>query len=191
MEILISQHAKERYAERIMDKSDKIDINNFINTHADKIQTDISKMIEFGSKIYEGKTHNPQHKADNVAVYLNGTWIVILDAKSNKVITLYTVDLMVGKEFNDIYLDMIKERIAKIKEDIKNNTDKFKNDNKAIEDSINEESVELKRLKSEVNRLTERIEAEKEMISANKASISAEEDKLRDFINDFLKEKVL
>ena len=186
----ISQHAKERYAERIMNKTDKTEIAAYVNTHEEKIQTDISKMIEFGSKIYEGNTSN-QTKTSYVVVYLNGTWVVLVDPKQNKVITLYTVDLMVGKEFNDTYMTLIKDKIESLKNDISSTVNKLEGNNKDLKESIDEEENEYKNLKKELNRIQERMEVEKQMIESNNAAILAEKEKMKTFINGFLKRKVL
>lgn len=190
MDLQISQHAKERYAERIMDKNDKTEIALFINTHEDKILNDISKMIEFGTKIYEGPTSN-QTKSAYVVVYLNGTWVVIVDPKPNKVITLYTVDLMVGKDFNDMYMGLIKDKINNIKATINTNVKKLEQNNTDLKNSIADEEEEYKKLKKEMNRIQERMEVEKQMIESNNSAIIAEKDKMKSFINDFLKRKVL
>ena len=186
----ISQHAKERYAERIMNKTDKTEIAAYVNTHEEKIQTDISKMIEFGSKIYEGNTSN-QTKTAYVVVYLNGTWVVLVDPKQNKVITLYTVDLMVGKEINDTYMTLIKDKIESLKNDISSTVNKLEGNNKDLKESIDEEENEYKNLKKELNRIQERMEVEKQMIESNNAAILAEKEKMKTFINGFLKRKVL
>ena len=50
----ISNHSKQRYAERIMGKED-IDVNRFITLNEDKIKTDINKLIQYGEMIYSGK----------------------------------------------------------------------------------------------------------------------------------------
>ena len=191
MELQISQHAKERYAERIMDKTDKTEMAAFINTHEEKIFNDISKMIEFGSKIYEGATTNQQSKAKYIVVYLNGTWVVLIDPKTNTVITLYTVDLMVGKDFNDMYMDLIKDKINSLKDSINQTVDSLNKSNNDIKTSIVEEEEEVKNLRKELNRLQDRIEVQRQMIESNNLAIAAEKEKMKDFINNFLKRKVL
>ena len=52
MSITISKHAKERYAERIMDRDNKTDVAVFLRDHDDKIQNDIEKMLEYGTLLY-------------------------------------------------------------------------------------------------------------------------------------------
>ena len=54
----ITKHAMQRYAERIMEKEDTTDVLVFIEQHKEKIEEDISKMIEYGELIYTGKNLN-------------------------------------------------------------------------------------------------------------------------------------
>ena len=46
MDYKITEHAKQRYAERIMDRDNKIDIAVYINQNEEKIRQDILKMIK-------------------------------------------------------------------------------------------------------------------------------------------------
>ena len=111
----ISKHAQTRYSERIMGKDDERDINLFISNHIDKINTDIQKMIEYGEKIYEGKPLT-EFNRQPVAIYLKDTWVVIADDKTKKVITLFSIDLGVGKEFNQQYISMLLDKLNAEKE---------------------------------------------------------------------------
>ena len=104
----ISKHAQERYAERIMDRDTKADIAVYVNANKDKIDNDIHKMIEYGVKIYSGKLDRAEGLTD---VYLKDTWVVLVNPSSNKVITLYSIDLGVGQEFNNEYVKMLIEKL--------------------------------------------------------------------------------
>ena len=81
--IKISNHASQRYAERIMSKEDT-DVQRFMVTHEQKIHDDIEKLIEYGQIIYSGKQKTRDGKTNNVDVYLNGTWVVLVDAKKKQ-----------------------------------------------------------------------------------------------------------
>ncbi len=113
--IKISQHAKERYAERIMERDNKTDITTFIAHHEAKIKEDIFKMVEYGELIYTGKSLNEFNKSI-VDVFLNGTWVIIADPNRKSIVTLYTIDLGVGKEFNEAYISKLKENLNVAKE---------------------------------------------------------------------------
>lgn len=106
----ISNHAQQRYAERIKSREDKSDIAVYIAANKEKIETDINKMIEFGSLIYSGKLEKGQGLTE---VYLKDTWVILVDPGSQKVITLYKIDLGVGQDFNNEYVKILLEKLNK------------------------------------------------------------------------------
>ena len=75
----ISAHARQRFAERIMGKSDPLDVNLYIQTHGAKIEEDIAKMIEYGELIYTGKPVADTKNNNKTNVYLKDLWVVITD----------------------------------------------------------------------------------------------------------------
>lgn len=99
-----SNHAKERYAERIMDKETKLEVNVFIQEHEEKIKSDITKMIQYGTLLYSGKPTSDIYDRRPVDIYQNGLWIIIVDTGRNNVVTLYSIDLGVGDELNHEYV---------------------------------------------------------------------------------------
>lgn len=125
MALTISKHAKERYAERIMDRDNKTDVAVFIRDHDDKIQHDIEKMLEYGAFLYEGPSFKDPKKT--VGVTLNGAWVIIWDTVEFIVITLYCVDLGVGDEINQAFIknavDQIQNAKAQYDETVKRTLD--------------------------------------------------------------------
>ena len=114
----ISRHARERYAERIMNKDSNHDIQKFILEHEEKIQEDIKKMIMYGTCIYSGKQTQKDAKSSNIInVYVNGCWIVLYDTKTENVITLYKVDLGAGDDFNETYVKKMLENLNAAKDE--------------------------------------------------------------------------
>lgn len=53
--IEVTQHAKERYAERIMEKDSALDIKRYVLQNEEKIKTDLAKMVFYGEIVYTGK----------------------------------------------------------------------------------------------------------------------------------------
>lgn len=95
----ISNHALQRYAERIMEK-EGIDVNRFVTLNEEKIKTDINKMIEYGDLIFSGKQFQKDCKGNVIDVYIKDTWVILVDGKAKTVITIYKIDLGLGDEFN-------------------------------------------------------------------------------------------
>ena len=106
----VSNHALERYALRVMDKEDKLSINTYISLHKEDIESSINKMIEYGELIYTGVSVSEYNK-NVVNVYLKDTWVIIANKACDKVITLYSIDLGVGRDFNEQYLELLLGRL--------------------------------------------------------------------------------
>ncbi len=116
MKYTISRHAQERYAQRIMDKDCKADMNVFISNYITKISGDINKMIEFGDLLFEGKSINGDYNKAVIEIYRKDNWIILVDPARNNVITLFSIDLGVGQEMNEIYISRLMEKLDKAKE---------------------------------------------------------------------------
>lgn len=185
----ISEHAKQRYAERIMDKTDKMSVATFILTHEEKIQTDIERMVEYANLLYTGVSTS-QNSKEVVDVYLKDTWVIIIDNKKQRVITLYSIDLGVGKEFNEEYINKLLIQL----EEAKKNYD-------AVEQSIEESNDELESLIKDnediitnyrkiVKSLEEQNDSYRSMITSSKASLLVEEEKIRNIIARLIGKKV-
>ena len=114
--IKISAHCEERYSERIMDRNEKSDIAVFIAQHKQKIKEDIFKMIEYGTLLYSGKSVSEFNKQP-VDIFLNGTWVIIVDIAKCNVVTLYSIDLGLGNEFNQEYIDKLMQKLNTAKEE--------------------------------------------------------------------------
>lgn len=111
----ISAHAKERYAERIMDKENKADVLVFIQKNEQKIKEDIFKMITYGELLYSGKPTVDFNKQP-VDIFLRDNWVVIVDIAKSNVVTLYSIDLGLGDEFNKEYISRLLEKLKTAKE---------------------------------------------------------------------------
>lgn len=111
----VSNHAKERYSERIMDNDNKADMLVFIQKNEQKIKEDIFKMITYGELLYSGKPTVDYNKQP-VDIFLKDTWVVIVDITKQNVITLYSIDLGLGDEFNKQYIEKLLEKLKQAKE---------------------------------------------------------------------------
>lgn len=149
--LIITSHAIRRYTERIMGKSSELEINKFIATNEEKIKSDIRNMMDHAEFLYYGKVGGKDNTPVNV--FLSGTWVLLLDAQKEVVITLYKINFNVGEEFNKEFVGRVK---TKIKEDqeklshIKEETAKRKTDYESIiaenKQTINEYKSIIKKL---------------------------------------------
>ena len=111
----LSNHAKERYAERIMDKDNKADINVFIQKNEQKIKEDIFKMITYGELLYSGRPTVDYNKQP-VDIFLKDAWVIIVDIAKQNVITLYSIDFGLGDDFNKEYINKLLEKLSSAKQ---------------------------------------------------------------------------
>lgn len=118
--IIISKHAYERYAERIMNKENSRDVNIFIQKNSEKIESDIKNMIRYGQEIYTGKPHTTIGKQHNCTYIINGLWIIVIDSADLKVVTLYKIDLGAGEDIDVQFRDRLVSQIEDAKADIAN-----------------------------------------------------------------------
>lgn len=114
----ISKHAMTRYAERLLNKDNPNDINRFIVENEDKIKTDINKMVSYGDMIFAGKQSQKDGKGNVLNVYLKDTWVVLVDIKSEIVVTLYKIDLGCGDDFNLQYISKMMEKLNEKKNNL-------------------------------------------------------------------------
>lgn len=115
MEYTASRHSQQRYAERIMDKKNPCDMNLFISNHIQKITEDLNKMVEYGDLVYEGRATNKDYNNAVIRIYMNDTWVVLLDPARNNIITVFAIDLGCGDEMNDLYVSKLREKLAETK----------------------------------------------------------------------------
>ena len=163
----ITKHAKERYAERIMDKNDKSSIAVFIAQHEEKIKTDIEKMVQYADLIYEGESlKNPK---DTLKIYLNGLWVIILDANTSNVITLYSVDLGVDEELNNLFVSKMKARINSSTQHYSEVEEELKNKHLGYKDNIRNNEIKIANYKKIIKSLEDNNYALKDLMDSENA----------------------
>ena len=181
MELKITEHAKQRYAERIMDKNDKNEIAVFIANNTDKISEDISKMIEYGQLIYQGVSNHEFNKQP-VKIYLKDTWVVIVDEKQNKVITLYSIDLGVGKEFNELYINKLLDKLTEAQNKYNDKYEEFDNRKKEYQSIIAENESTISEYRQTANSLEKQNVMYKGLIEELETSRFIAEKDVRDIV---------
>lgn len=104
----ITRHAEERYVQRMMGYADKGEIGVYIAKNQELIQERINKLVEFGELIFSGKIKDGNH----LDFYVQDTWVVLLDKKKERVVTLYKVEIIKDDvEFNNEFVKKMKTKI--------------------------------------------------------------------------------
>ena len=188
MDLIISKHAKERYAERVKDKSERIDITRYIAEHEEQIIEDIGKMIEFGELIYTGK--NPRKDkyggTTHVDIYINGTWVILINPDKNTVITLWKLELGLGEALNKQYAKGIAKKLKDAKNEIDKRTEKVIKDNESIKGKIADNDVKIAKYKDYIKTLEYANEAYKGISDSNLLSVKEAEDELFDTLEELV-----
>lgn len=186
MQISISQHAKERYVERLEGITGQASMAQYINKYDSKIQTDITKMIEYGTLIYTGKSLKSNSTVD---IYLKDFWVVIVDSKKANVITLYQVDLGVDKELNQMFVDKLmvklkdaKENYTKVKEETDSKVREYKN-------IIDGNNLTMNQYRSVIKSLEEQNQGYKSVINNINAEVDVAENDVREVIYTLIGKK--
>lgn len=189
MELKITEHAKQRYAERIMDKNEKYDIVSFIANNNAKITNDITKLVEYGQLLYQG-TPNYEFQKQPVRIYLKDTWVIVLDNRADKVITLYSIDLGVGREFNDEYIGKLIERLDNAKKEYEEENTVIQERKSEFNNLIAENEKIINEYRKTVKSLEEQNKMYKDMIQSLDTNRALAEKEVRSVVATLIGKKV-
>lgn len=179
----ISAHAKERYAERIMGKSDKSEIYRFIDTNEDKIATDINNMIRYGDMVYAGKQSQKDGKGKVLNVYIRGCWVILVDEMISNVVTLYKIDLGCGDDFNLQYVSKMMEKINESKKQLGNAQLEVGAESNTYQSLIDDAQAQINDYKSYIKNLEEMIKGYQIIIDNNKVKVAQSDREVADIVN--------
>lgn len=185
----ISQHAKERYAIRIMDKDSTSDVAIFVSQHEQKIKEDILKMIQYGTLLYSGKSVSEFNKQP-VDIFLNGTWVVIVDSVKCNVVTLYSIDLGLGNDFNNEYIEKLMQKLNAAKETYNNVVTGINTQKETYSCIIKENTDQINDYKQIINNLQKQNQAYTDVIENLEANKIIAEKEIRDIIATFIGKKI-
>jgi hypothetical protein len=177
----ISMHAKERYAQRLMDKDNKSDMAIFIAQHEQKIKEDIIKMIKYGTLLYTGKSTCEFNK-QTVDIFLNGTWVIIVDVAKANVVTLYSIDLGLGNEFNNEYIKRLLDKLNAAKEEFDMVMTGIMTQKETYSSIINENTEQINEFKQMIKNLEKQNQAYFDVIDSLEADKVVAEKNIRDII---------
>jgi hypothetical protein len=109
MNLRITEHAKERYAERIAGRDNKLDAKSYVATNGEKIVSDLTEMVERGKEAYRGPL-GPNKKP--TVILIQGTWLLVM-SPDNALITLFKKDLGLSEKLNQMAMEEVAGAIAK------------------------------------------------------------------------------
>lgn len=189
-EYKISSHCQQRYAERIMGKEEKTDAARFVSLNEDKIKTDINKMIEYGNCIYSGRQSQKDGKGKVIDVYVQDTWVLLVDERERVVVTLYKIDLGLGDEFNNTYVTKMLDKLNSTKATLEDIQKQVQEESDMYRKMIDEADTHIKERRSEIKNLEELSEAYKIIINNNCVKVAQANKDVTDVLNKLIEKKV-
>ena len=176
----ITQHVKERYAERIMGRENKTDISVFISQHEQKIADDIEKMIAYGDLLYSGKSlRDGGNKAD---VYIKDKWIIIYDPQKDNVVTLYNIDLGVGDDYDIAFIARARNQIEAAKAQYAEAEARVKEDVAYYEEKIKDNECMISDYRQKIRNLESYNQAFKDVLANLKSDMNIADQKVREAV---------
>ncbi|MBQ4523490.1 MAG: hypothetical protein IJA10_11155 [Lachnospiraceae bacterium] len=189
MSFTVSKHAKERYAERIMNKEDLWDVNYFVNQNEEKIIKDITKMLEYGEVIYSGKQKDNKGRENTVDVYRKDCWILLVDKCTKNVITLYKVDLGCGDDFNAEYVNRMIEKIHVAMDNVSKVQMDILNESNMYREMITKNNDQIAEYRTYIKNLEALNESYKQIIDNNVVKNSQANKELAEHVNTLIGKK--
>lgn len=185
----ISNHAKNRYVERIMSKSDNNEIQRYIAENEDKITDYINKLIQHGDLIYSGRQTQKDGKGNVIDVYLRNAWCTLVDHKTNNVVTLYKIDLGCGDEFNQQYISKMMEKLNESKDKLMSTNIEVETESNMYRDLISESLTQINEYKSMIKKLESLCAAYQDIIDNNVVKVSQANKEVAEVINTLINKR--
>lgn len=185
----ISAHCETRYAERLLGKDNKNDINKFITENKEKIRTDVNKMISYGECIFIGKQSQRDGKGKVLNVYLKDTYVVLADTSNETVVTLFKIDLGLGDEFNKEYIAKMMEKIDESKKELEDVQLEVLQETNIYKELINDAESQINEYKSMIKNLEELCNGYAMIMDNNNVKVTQANRKVADCVNALINKK--
>lgn len=189
MSFTVSAHAKQRYAERIMNKEDKWDVNYFITQNEEKIVDDITKMLTHGEVIYSGKQKDSKGRENTVDVYRKDCWIILVDKITKNTITIFKVDLGCGNDFNVEYVNRMVEKIKAAADNVSKVQMDVLNESNMYREMITKNNDQIAEYRTYIKNLESLNEGYKQIIDNNTVKNSQASKELAECVNTLIGKK--
>lgn len=183
----ITNHAYERYAERVMDYDDKTSVQSYVFQNKEVITERINKMVEYGKEIYQGKIRD----GANVIVVVKDLWVLLLDKKKDKVITLYKVEMIHGDDdFNKTFVDKMMVNIEALQLELEQRKSYADNSKKIFQEEIDNNNVRIREYQDLIKKLEVSNQSHKDEIEVWNIAVEENEMKIKHAVEDLIAKKI-
>lgn len=107
-----SQHAAERFAERVWGCTTQPEKIKQANLRSEEIRVFLNKLCTYGECVYRGKIR----QYNECLVYKKDNWIVLVSPSNNKIITIYPIKLGLDEEFDKKFVDGMTKKLEEATE---------------------------------------------------------------------------
>lgn len=183
----ISEHAYERFTERIMGYTNQTDIRRYVNQNKELISERINKTINYAELFYEGVLR--EYSCNKV--FVKDNCVIIVNPNKNLVVTLYKIDFGLevgddGIDFNKLFLEKHKNILIKAKEDLSEYKNNVQREIVQYESFIVENDNEIKALNKRINSLKSQNESYLTLIKGYKDNISFREKEITKIVDNMV-----
>lgn len=161
----ITNHAKERYVERIKGKS-KQDIKWYTNTENERIDKEILKLYEYSELIYRGQIGGDKTTKDFM---LNGDICLVMDEDCIR--TIYPINFAFPEKTRLMVIDDLKKEMKELQKEITHEEIRLQEEDLIINSEISFLEMEIRNLQEEIEVRKSEIEAKQSIKQANKGEL--------------------
>lgn len=179
VEIIITDHCLQRYAERVMDRP-------IIGLEAENKAKNEIKKLYLSSELYYTGIIGKSNNIVQVRCNRNG-WTFIVDKEGKRIITLYKVDLMVDSdEVNQLYVDKALSKITSLKDAYEQAINSALEEEIKYTDELSTIDKQITEYENTIKTLKARKEAIRSLVATNKSSSETSRIELRNALEDFM-----
>lgn len=139
-----SQHAAERFAERVWGCTTQPEKIKQANLRSEEIRVFLNKLCTYGECVYRGKIR----QYNECLVYKKDNWIVLVSPSNNKIITCYPIKLGLDEEFDKKFVDGMSKKLQEATGKKLDIEIKIEESNKEFNNKIKENKRKINELKS-------------------------------------------
>lgn len=182
-----SQHAAERFVERVWGYKNQTDKTKYANLRSTEIREFLNKLCTYGECIYKGRIKQYSEQL----VYKKDQWVVLVDPKNNKIITCYPIEFGVGEDYDIEYVNRMTKQLNEAvenKQTIEEESDTYKLELLEKVDNINSKITEYKTL---INQLQEEKQGYEQVIKGHESGVKEAQLKIESIIESLTHKKIM
>lgn len=183
----ISEHAFERYAQRIAGCQTTSDTRYYVNQNRQQIIDRINKICNYGELFYEGALRDyPLNR-----IYVKDNWVVIVDPNKKLVVTLYKIDFGLeveedGIDFNELFLNKHKTKLTKAKEEYMKYKEEMEFNVSEFQTLKKENEEEIKELNKRIKSLNEQNDGYNTLIKGYRDNLSFKQKEITNIVENMV-----